>query len=128
MMSGNNHTYSSSSSYSDILPLNTSCMHIHYKFKEYNWVLTKNTMDTLVYVKSNHYNDCDEFKIELNNNKIFISIPVIGNNISYKTHFNSYFLAHEYVSLHLENYEKNTSDINVVESVMNDNSDSFVSF
>ena len=103
-------------------------MHIHYKFKEYNWVLLKNTMDTLVYVKPNHYNDCDEFKIELYENKIFITIPVLGRNIGYKTHFNSYFLAHEYVSMHLENYETNMSDIYEANSHHNDNAESFISF
>lgn len=112
-MPGNNHSHSHThtqlSSSSDALPLNTSCMHIHYKFKEYNWELIKNTNDELVYVKPNYYNDCDEFKVEFISNKIFITIPVLGKNISYKTHFNSYFLAYEYISLHLENYEQNVT-------------------
>lgn len=92
-------------------PLNTSCMHIHYKFKEYNWELITNTKNKLVYVKPHHYNDCDEFKLEFLNNKIFVTIPVLGENISYKTHFDSYFLAYEYISLHLENYETNVNNI-----------------
>jgi hypothetical protein len=92
-------------------PVNTSCMHIHYKFKEYNWELIVNTNDKLVYVKPEHYNDCDEFKIEFSHNKIFVTIPVLGENMSYKTHFNSYFMAYEYISLHLDNYETNVNNV-----------------
>lgn len=93
------------------LPVNTSCMQIHYKFKEYNWKLITNTKNKLVYVKPEHYNDCDEFKLEFSNNKIFVTIPVLGKNISYKTHFDSYFLTYEYISLHLENYETNANNV-----------------
>lgn len=123
-MSKSENNYVSNS----ISPVNTSCMHIHYKFKEYNWELTTNTNDTLVYVKPHHYNDIDEFKIEFsNNNKIFVTIPVLGKNISYKTQFNSYFLAYEYISLHLENYET-SSRMTYANVESSDNTDSYNSF
>lgn len=96
------------------LPVNTSCMHIHYKFKEYNWELITNTKNKLVYVKPDHYNDCDEFKLEFSNNKIFVTIPVLGKNISYKTHFDNYFLTYEYISSHLEHYETNANNVYAV--------------
>jgi hypothetical protein len=128
MMPGNNHSHSQLSSSSDVLPLNDSCMHIHYKFKEYNWEIIKNTNDQLVYVKPNYYNDCDEFKLEFISNKIFITIPVLGKNISYKTHFNSYFMAYEYVSLHLENYEQNANFIYSTTNSENNESNTYESF
>ena len=129
------NTYSeSNSSFTNLvsdnctLPVNTSCMHIHYKFKEFSWELTKNTKDKLVYVKPYHYNDCDEFKLEFSDNKIFVTIPVLRKNISYRTQFNSYFLAYEYIFLHLENYETSANNVYASVDLSDDTACMFDSF
>lgn len=92
------------------MALNIQCMtyflHIHNKLTNYKWNQTINTESKIIYVKKGHINDCDEIIIELLDKKIFISIPLHNSNIIYKTYFINQFQAYNYISLHIENYEK----------------------
>jgi len=77
---------------------------IQEKFQLYNnWKLTDNSNGTIIYKRIT--NECDIFEILVDKNKIFVSIPIKKSNFQYKTHFNSYYDASEYIGTHLENYE-----------------------
>jgi hypothetical protein len=77
---------------------------IQDKFKSYNnWNLANNINGNILYKRNT--NECDIFEILVEQNKIFVSIPIRKSNFQYKTHFNSYYEASEYIGTHLENYE-----------------------
>ena len=78
----------------------------HIEFLKNGWELKENTSTSIVYTNI-HY-PTDEFRIDINNRSIKITVPVIGLNYEYSTHFSSYYLANEYLLLHLNNHMNKT--------------------
>lgn len=74
----------------------------HIEFLKNGWKLKENTLNHIVYM--NPIYPTDEFKIDIDNRLIKITVPVIGLNYEYSTRFSSYYLATEYLLLHLKNH------------------------
>jgi len=70
------------------------------KFYQHNWLLYKNEMDHIMF--KNPITDYDFFEIELNKTNIFVTIPLKNSNYKYKTKFDSYFQACEFIEMHLD--------------------------
>ena len=83
---------------------NKGFMVLEESFLQHNWKCIKNEMDHILYQK--HGNDYDNFEMNITQNKICVSVPIKNSRFQYKTHFESYFNACEYVEMHLLNYEK----------------------
>ena len=84
-------------------PKNKMFQELHHEFLENDWMLGENTMTKMIYY--NPRNITDEFKIHLENKVIYATIPITPGNYEYTTSFTSFFLATEYISFHLKNYE-----------------------
>lgn len=94
-----------------VLPKNKAFMLLHEDFIMNGWNLITNNNDCLIYIKNNRV--LDEFIINISSkNKIYVTIPVSNSNVSYRTSFNSYFSACEFISMHLKHYEENINIIN----------------
>lgn len=74
----------------------------HVYFVTNGWKLKENTITDIVYVHPNY--PTDEFKVNINNKLIKITIPVLSSNYAYSTTFKSYYQASEYLQLHLKHY------------------------
>lgn len=83
-------------------PKNKIFMDIHQEFLENGWRLRENTMTNMLYY--NPKNLTDEFKIRVENKLIYVTIPITPGNYEYTTKFTGFFLASEYISFHLKNY------------------------
>ncbi len=88
-------------------PKNKMFTDIHQEFLNNGWHLRENTMTKMLYY--NPISPMDEFKIRLENKLIYITIPIISGNYEYTTKFTNYFLANEYILLHLKNYAFKTA-------------------
>ena len=64
-------------------------------FKENGWHMTKNEMDLIEYTKFG--NETDFFQIKINKQNIHVSVPIKNSPYQYKTTFDSYFDASDYV-------------------------------
>jgi len=64
-------------------------------FKENGWHLTKNEMELIEYTKFGY--ELDFFQIKINKQNIHVSVPIKNSPYQYKTTFDSYFEASEYV-------------------------------
>lgn len=84
---------------------NVGFSHIHQLFIEYDWNLSKNTYNEIIYSKK--YLTQDEFIIKVNDKTIDIYVPLKNKNVLYRTSFYGYFDASEYLELHLNSYEDN---------------------
>jgi hypothetical protein len=78
---------------------------IHNDFLNNGWEL--NTRDTTNFSYNNKNYPLDEFKVEINNKNIKITVPIVGANCEYTTNFTSYYLANEYLLMHLKNHNTN---------------------
>ena len=85
------------------IPKNKMFLDTHYEFLKNNWMLKENTQTSLIYYRLN--NETDEFKIKINNKSVSVTIPIIGGNCEYTTNLISYYMASEYISFHINNYE-----------------------
>ena len=83
--------------------VNNNFKYANEEFINYDWKLERNEINHIIYSKDIY--PCDKFIIELKNNKIYISIPLLKSNILYSTSFNNYFTANEYIINHLKNFE-----------------------
>lgn len=89
----------------NILPKNKAFMILHEDFVMNGWNLITNRNDYLVYTKDGY--NCDEFIISIKSkNNIQVTVPMSNSNICYRTSFNNYFSACEFVSMHLKLYEE----------------------
>lgn len=71
-------------------------------FEEKNYYLADDENESLTFKKYPY--EYEEFSIKYKKGKYICSVPLkIG--IQYKTIFNNYFYAHEYITNHLEYYE-----------------------
>lgn len=74
----------------------------HLYFTNNGWKLKENTKNDIIYNHPNY--PTDEFKVNITNKYIKVTIPVLGANYAYSTTFNSYYQASEYLKLHLNYY------------------------
>lgn len=93
----------------NIFPKNKAFMILHEDFIMNGWSLIINKNDHLIYMKNGYA--CDEFNINIKSkNNIQVIVPISNSNISYKTSFNNYFSACEFISMHLKFYEENITN------------------
>lgn len=85
-------------------PLNKGFLDIHDHFSECGWKIKTNTHNILSYIKSVHI--LDEFSLNVDKTIITVLIPIPHSNFAYKTYFNNYFEASEYMISRLYDYEQ----------------------
>jgi hypothetical protein len=71
-------------------------------FKENGWHMTKNEMEIIEYTKFGH--ETDYFQIIVNKNNIHVSVPIKNSSYQFKTTFDNYFDASEYIEKKLLDY------------------------
>jgi len=72
-------------------------------FTSKNWSLIKNIPEHIIFNKKT--NNYDYFEIFNDLTKINVTIPIKNSQYQYKTHFDNYIHAFEFVEFHLLNYE-----------------------
>lgn len=90
----------------DIKMINKLFIEVNYEFLNQGWKLDKNTLTEISYV--NPIYPTDEFKIQIKNKLIKVTVPVLGANYEYSTSFSSYFQASEFLLLHLNDHLTHT--------------------
>ena len=71
-------------------------------FKENGWHMTKNEMNLIEYTKQGQ--ESDFFQIKLDQKNVYVSVPIKNSPYQYKTSFNNYFDANEYVEKRFNDY------------------------
>jgi hypothetical protein len=71
-------------------------------FKENGWHLIKNEFEWIVYTKAGH--ETDLFEIRIDKNNIFLSIPIKNSSYQFRTSFNNYFQASEYLEMRFNDF------------------------
>ena len=66
--------------------------------KKVGWELTVNKMEHVVYFKKE---ENIKFEMEIDADTIYVSIPLKNSIYQYETKFNNYFMASEYIEMHL---------------------------
>jgi len=66
-------------------------------FKTNGWQIdtADKISESIIYSKQG--NETEFFKIEVNNNKVYVSVPLKNSTFQYKTKFNNYYSAIKYV-------------------------------
>ena len=71
-------------------------------FKGNGWILSNNEFDAISYVKVGH--EIDSFDIEIDNNKIYVCVPLKNSDYKYQIAFTDYFTASEYVEMRFKDF------------------------
>jgi hypothetical protein len=71
-------------------------------FKEHGWTLANNEFDAISYVKAGH--EIDSFDIKIDNNNIYVCVPLKNSEYKYETIFKDYFTASEYVEMRFQDF------------------------
>jgi len=71
-------------------------------FKNNSWYLIKNDMNWISYTKQG--DETSFFEIKVGPSRIYVSIPVKNSTIQYKTSFDNYFNASEYVEQRFKDF------------------------
>jgi hypothetical protein len=71
-------------------------------FKENGWHITKNEMELIEYTKFGH--ETDYFQIIVNKNNIHVSVPIKNSSYQFKTTFDNYFDASEYIEKRFKDF------------------------
>lgn len=73
-----------------------SKMGLHELFAEQkNWYLSCNHINQIIYSKIG--NEIDSFDINIHKDKIYVSVPIKNSNFSFKTSFNDYSSAFNFI-------------------------------
>ena len=85
----------------------TKCKNISFAcleetFGQHNWSLQINELDHIVF--KSPISDFDYYEIFVDKNKINVAIPLKNSTYKYKTSFNSYFQASEYIEMQLQDF------------------------
>lgn len=72
-------------------------------FIEKGWTLTQNELNFIEY-KRPDFGDLDYFEIKIDKNKINVSVPIRHTPYQYKTSFDNYYSAIEYVEKRFKNF------------------------
>ena len=73
------------------------------QFENYGWILVKNEEDHIIYTKK--YNETEYYEIMIEEKKIYVSSPLKNSVYQYRTGFNNYFDAIDYIENKLYDYE-----------------------
>ena len=71
-------------------------------FKENGWHITKNEINFIEYTKQGH--ECDFIQIKIGQKQICVSVPIKNKSYQFKTFFDNYFDASEYVKKMFKEY------------------------
>lgn len=93
-----------------IININSELSLLNKLFKSNGWQIehSDELSDDIMYSKPG--NETEFFKIELNNNKIYVSVPLKNSNFQYKTKIDNYYSAIKYIESKF-NYFINTEKI-----------------
>ena len=83
---------------------NKSFTILEEEFEKYNWSLHINEPDHIVF--KSPISDYDYYEIYIDAKKIYVAIPLKNSIYKYKTSFDSYFQASEYVEMHFKDFVK----------------------
>ena len=72
-------------------------------FKEKGWMLSKNELNLIEY-KRPDFGDLDYFEIRIDKHKVNVSVPVKHTPYQYKTSFDNYYNAIEYVEKRFKDF------------------------
>lgn len=72
-------------------------------FIEKGWTLTQNELNFIEY-KRPDFGDLDYFEIKIDKNKINVSVPIRHTPYQYKTSFDNYYNAIEYVEKRFKDF------------------------
>ena len=80
-----------------IININSELNLLNELFKSNGWKVehSNNTSDHIMYSKPG--NETEFFKIALDNNIIYVSVPLKNSNFQYKTKFDNYYSAIKYI-------------------------------
>jgi len=81
---------------------NEGFKYLQEEFTKENWLLDRNEPDHISF--KSQTSDYDYFEIDIDNKKINVTIPLKNSTYKYKTSFDSYFNASEYIEMHLQNF------------------------
>jgi hypothetical protein len=81
---------------------NKGFMMLDELFKEHGWTLANNEFNSISYVKLG--NEIDSFDIEIDNNNIYVCVPLKNSEYKYETLFTDYFTASEYVEMRFQDF------------------------
>jgi len=71
-------------------------------FKTNGWHMTKNEMKWVSYTKAG--NETEFFDIKIDQNKVYVSVPIKNSIFQYTTSFKDYFTASEYVEQRFKDF------------------------
>jgi hypothetical protein len=72
-------------------------------FKEKGWTLSKNELNLIEYKRSD-FADLDYFEIRIDKYKVNVSVPIKYTPYQYKTSFDNYYNAIEYVEKRFKDF------------------------
>ena len=72
-------------------------------FKEKGWTLSKNELNHIEY-KRPDFGDLDYFEIKIDNRNVNVSVPIKHTPYQYKTSFDNYYNAIEYVEKRFKDF------------------------
>jgi hypothetical protein len=72
-------------------------------FKEKGWTLSKNELNWIEY-KRQDFGDLDSFEIKIDKYKVNVSVPIKNTPYQYKTSFDNYYNAIEYVEKRFKDF------------------------
>lgn len=75
---------------------------LHELFNQHGWHLVKNDFEWIIYSKPGH--ETDLFEIKLDKNCIFVSVPIKNSAYQFRTTFNDYFQASEYLEMRFKDF------------------------
>lgn len=93
-----------------VIPQNattTKCKNISFAcleetFRQHNWSLQINELDHIVFKSPT--SNYDFYEIFVDKNKINVAIPLKNSTYKYKTSFDSYFQASEYIEMQFNDF------------------------
>ena len=71
-------------------------------FKQHQWHLIKNELNSICYTKFG--DETSYFDIKILQDKIVVSVPIKNSSYQYVTNFKSYYEASEYIEQRLNDY------------------------
>ena len=75
---------------------------LYQLFKKHGWHLVKNEMNYMLFTSFG--NETSYFEIKIDPNNVYVSVPIKNSQFQYKTTFNNYYDASEYIEDRLLDY------------------------
>ena len=75
---------------------------IHDLFTKNEWKLIINNGEKVVYTRDCF--ECDRFELLERNNRFYVTVPIKNSVYQYKTSFDSYYEASNYVIIHMSKF------------------------